>query len=171
MRGPVVGGMLLAALWGLLAGAEPASWLLGGPAIVAALVISAKLGAAAPARLSVRGTLHFAGTFLWRSLVSGFDVAARALAPSLPIAPTMRELPLRLPADSAARVVFAGTINLMPGTLCAELGERSVIVHLLSSSPVAIAHVIEMEEQVAGMFGIELAPPSPQTPPGGQNDG
>jgi multicomponent Na+:H+ antiporter subunit E len=77
----------------------------------------------------------------------------------LPIAPHLERFALRLPAGSPARVVLASTINLLPGTLCAELHADHLTIHALTASSDIQANLTELEEVVAALFGLRLEPP------------
>jgi hypothetical protein len=83
------GGMLLYAailtgLWWVLAGGSAASWIVGIPVILGAVVVQA---AQHSPRLRVRlpGLLRFCGYFLQASVRGGVDVMRRVLQIRLPI--------------------------------------------------------------------------------------
>ena len=87
-------------------------------------------------RLAPLGAL--AVSFLRQSVVSGTDVAWRALNPSLKLRPGFVACPLRLP-EGGERSAFCGLSSLMPGTLPTGTDEHgALLVHCLDiSQPVA----------------------------------
>jgi multicomponent Na+:H+ antiporter subunit E len=87
-------------------------------------------------RLTSIGAL--AGSFLRQSVVSGADVAWRALNPSLRLKPGFVVCPLRLP-EGGERSAFCALSSLMPGTLPTGTDEHGdLLVHCLDiSQPVA----------------------------------
>ena len=92
------------------------------------------------ARVQIWAALAFALDFLRLSLVSGLDVARRALSPTLDLRPGFVAAPLRL-QPGAARDAFLGLASLLPGTLPtgAEVSEPQILlVHGLDiSQPIA----------------------------------
>ena len=96
----------LAALWWVIAGGAPASWIVGGPAVLAAAWAVGRLGTGAGIRLSMTGLLRFLPFFIWESLRAGVDVALRTLAPRTRVAPDFLRYQTRL-REPAARVFLA----------------------------------------------------------------
>jgi multicomponent Na+:H+ antiporter subunit E len=146
----------LAVLWWALTGGEAASWLFGVPIVLIAAASSVALSPPAGWRVSPAGFAAFVPYFVWRSLCGGADVAVRAVQPGLPIAPSLEVFPLRLAPDGPARVFFANTVSLMPGTLSAELHEDAILVHVLSGGPQTLQRLRELEGRVAALFGERL---------------
>jgi multicomponent Na+:H+ antiporter subunit E len=82
---------------------------------------------------------------LRQSIVSGTDVARRALDPSLPLRPGFIAYPLRLP-DGGARGAFCALSSLMPGTLPAGTDSNgALLVHCLDVSQ-PVSRALAMEE-------------------------
>ncbi|MEE4661409.1 MAG: Na+/H+ antiporter subunit E [Halieaceae bacterium] len=120
-----------ALLWGVLTGFQPDSWLLGGPAVLLATWLSlALLPPVAFRPLPVPGLLAY---FTWHSVLGAVDVARRALAPRLQIAPTLISYKTSLPAG-LPRVLFLNTISLTPGTLGADLQDDMLFVHVIDAA-------------------------------------
>jgi multicomponent Na+:H+ antiporter subunit E len=146
---------LLGAGWWILAAGEGAPWF-GVPIVLAALAASAALPASGPARWRPLGLLRFALAFVAGSVRGGIDVAGRALAPRLRIAPAFLEQPLRLPAGPA-RNLFTGTVSLMPGTLSIDVHGQRLRLHVLAGGDPALARQLqELEQQVARTLGERL---------------
>lgn len=126
------------AFWLMLAGRDGADLAVG--AVTAGLAAWASLHLLAPSsrRLQPLAMLAFAAHFLGQSVRAGFDVALRAFAPSLPLAPGF--VRYRSLIDSAdARATFFGLSSLMPGTLpCGTDATGDLVVHGLDvSQPIA----------------------------------
>ncbi len=117
-------------------------------------------------RLSLTGALRLSGWFAVQALRGAVDVAGRALAPGLPVAPGWTRYPLRLP-PGAPRLVMANAITLLPGTLTAELIEGGpesdhLIVHLLDARVDPAPDLAALEARVRGLFAL---PPDPAPHP------
>lgn len=142
---------VLAALWWVLAGAsEPASWVIGLPAVCGAWVLRRRLNPFPARAVSLRGTLRFAGMFLKLSLQSGLDVLRIAFHRRLPLRPGIVEYSMRVtsPVD---RMLLAGTANLLPGTLTIDLREDRLLLHVLDLRAPVVRDVRAIEALVAGM--------------------
>jgi multicomponent Na+:H+ antiporter subunit E len=145
----------LAALWWLFAGEDGFSWLFGGPVIVILAAwrlnqTGGEAGGLRPGRL-----VRFVPFFVWRSVLGSCDVAWRAMHRRLPIAPVLHNYPLHLPAGSPARVFFANSLNLLPGTLMASWTGDVLQVHLLADPDRAVLRLRQLEDRVAFLFGHE----------------
>lgn len=156
LAGPAATVAVLAALWWLLADGNPASWLVGVPAVAAAAWAAHALGGGHTRGLSVTGLARFAPFFLWESLRGGLDVVARTLAPRPAIDPGFIDYPLTLTSPTA-RVFFVNCVSLVPGTLAAELDGDRVVVHVLARGSDPVAGLKALEAAVAGVFR-EAAP-------------
>ena len=144
-------------VWWMLTGGDLRSWLVGIPVVLAAAAAAATLSPTRRVRIRPLALGEFVVYFIWRSMVGSFDVAWRALHPRLPISPAVWEYRLRLPEEGPARVFFAGVMNLLPGTLSAELHDRSVTIHLLNGrSRAARADVSRLERRVGAVFGHDV---------------
>jgi multicomponent Na+:H+ antiporter subunit E len=141
--------LLFAVCWWAITEGEPSSWGVGGVAVIAALYLSLRLRP--PRRLRVVALLQFIPLFLWRSLAGGLDVARRALSPAMPLQPALREFRTVLPAG-LPRVVFANVVSLLPGTLCADLVEDRLCLHVLSDAADNEEDLRRLERGVARIF-------------------
>lgn len=158
-RSILVRGALFAAAWLILAGADPGSWIIGGPAVLGATWASLALAAPRQGSFSLVGLLRFLPYFLWASLSGGIDVAQRVLRPRLPIEPGLHQYPMRL-RDPGARVVFVNTISLLPGTLSADLDGDLVRVHALDAKADVGGELEVLERRVAAIFDERLHDPA-----------
>jgi multicomponent Na+:H+ antiporter subunit E len=117
--------------------AKPGNLLVGVLAAAAATWASLKLLPPARGRVRLGGLLLLLPRFLWQSLVAGFDVARRALAPRLDLQPGFVEYRTMLPPGSA-RSAFELISSLMPGTVPSDEGPRHIEYHGLDTrQPVA----------------------------------
>ncbi len=141
----------LAAVWLGLAGADPAGLALGGLAVPAALWLSLRL--APPGRsLRLGRLLRHLPRFLAGSVVGGVDVARRAFAPSMPLAPGWVTRSTSLPGGG--RVALGAELSLMPGTLAAGCRGDRLIVHLLDRNA-GFEDAIALEEaEIAAILGL-----------------
>ncbi|MFM1891932.1 MAG: hypothetical protein RLZ44_1009 [Pseudomonadota bacterium] len=152
----VVRVLLFAALWLVIAGTDPGSWLIGVPAVAAASWASLRLETEL-APLSPAGAWRFARVFLWESLRGGLDVARRTLGRRLRIRPGFLDYRSRLPAGRPL-VLFVNCVSLLPGTLAADLQGDTVLVHLLDTDTDAQSELRQLEEAVGDLFGLPLEP-------------
>jgi multicomponent Na+:H+ antiporter subunit E len=93
--------------------------------------------------------------FLRQSIVSGFDVAWRALDPSLPLRPGFVTYPLRLPRGGA-RSAFCAFSSLLPGTLPTGTDEEgALLIHCLDVGRPVAAHTAAEEALFMRALGHE----------------
>jgi multicomponent Na+:H+ antiporter subunit E len=141
---------LFAALWWLLTGGAPGTWLVGLPTVAAAAWLAGRRAPAA-SRWSWTGLARFVPFFVWESLRGGLDVTRRILTPSLPLRPGCLEYHCRL-ADPRAQRLFVGCLSLLPGTLAADLNGPRITVHLLDREQDPLKELKQLEYRVARLF-------------------
>jgi multicomponent Na+:H+ antiporter subunit E len=122
--------VLLAGIWAALTGAEPKGLVFGALAVPAAVWMSLRLMPAGLPLRPVRLARHLGG-FVAGSVRGGLDVARRAVAPAMPVAPGWVAVPLALPPG--ARAAIGGELSLMPGTLAAGCRDGRLLVHLIDT--------------------------------------
>jgi len=142
---------ILAFLWWVLAKGAYDSWQIGIPAILSAIYVDYRLFKLQTNRWSLGGLIILALFFLKLSVTSGIDVVWRTYHPRLPLNPAMVEYPLRL-TSAAARNLFVCTVSLLPGTLSAELGAHSLVVHVLDVDRPFRKELNLIEDRVAAVF-------------------
>jgi multicomponent Na+:H+ antiporter subunit E len=148
--------VLLFGVWLALSGLR--DWALGLGFAVLGAVLAARYGLVQephPWRpLRVLGFFLF---FLRESLLGAMDVARRALAPSLPLAPDFVRHPMRLPGGPA-RTLMVSVVSLLPGTLSADLEEdgATLLVHVLARE--SAASVSRLEARIAWLFDLDSSP-------------
>jgi multicomponent Na+:H+ antiporter subunit E len=144
---------LMALIWLGLNGADWSSWIVGGPVAFAAAWISVQLLPAISWHWSVGGALAFAGFFLRESVRGGWDVARRALAPGLALAPAIVCHSFQLP-PGPSRLFFCSAISLLPGTAVVAIADRSICVHVLDHSTSVEEELRELERRVGALFAL-----------------
>lgn len=142
-------GAIFAFFWWVLTEGDAMSWKIGLPAVVAATIVS--IITVAPAHLRWLQALRLIPFFVKRSVIGATDVSLRALRPSLPLAPMLVAYPLTIP-PSLARMVLLNVISLLPGTLCADIRDDTLFVHVLDSSTDYNADLAEVERAVAKLY-------------------
>lgn len=152
-----------AAVWWVLSGGAAESWMVGGPAVlIAALLSSAMLP---PLRMSAAGLPAYLTFFVRESLLGGVDVARRAFHWRLPLDPGIVRHRLRL-TRPLARVSLVNTSSLLPGTLIVDLDDAWTYVHALDRSRRIDEGITQCEHRVARLFGqsrldVDDRPPEP----------
>jgi multicomponent Na+:H+ antiporter subunit E len=141
----------VAALWWLIADGQPSSWIIGIPAILYASWAFVRLKPQPGIYVSLTGLLRFIPFFLIESLRGGIDVASRTLQPRLNINPGFYRHQMKL-EDNVKRVFFINCVNLLPGTLTADIHEEWIEIHLLSEDINPEAGLLRLEEAVGRIF-------------------
>ena len=138
-----------AVIWWILTGGE-GGWLWGLPAVFAAALFN-PFPSPASWHWRLRGVLAFVPVFVWLSLCSAADVAARAVHPRRPLTPVLVVFLWRLPTRRG-RVFFANLVNLMPGTLCVGFTRKGMTLHILGEPGLTLARLGRLERVVAKLF-------------------
>jgi multicomponent Na+:H+ antiporter subunit E len=122
----------------MISGWAPADLPVGLAAVAGATWISLSLLPPGGSRVRFVSLALLVASFLRQSIVSGTDVAWRALNPKLRLRPGFVACPLRLPAGGG-RSAFCALSSLMPGTLPTGTDEHgTLLVHCLDvGQPVA----------------------------------
>jgi multicomponent Na+:H+ antiporter subunit E len=147
-------GFLAATVWLGLNGGDLASWLIGGPAVMAAAVLGGALGAERRPRLRWRGLLPFAAFFVRQSVRGGWDVAWRVLHPQLPVEPGFIYFASALP-EGPVRYFFANVVSLLPGTVASGFDGDQIIVHALDVNSGVEPALRALEQRVARLFEMK----------------
>jgi multicomponent Na+:H+ antiporter subunit E len=135
------------AFWLMISGWAPADLPVGLAAVVGATWVSLRFLPPLASRYGLAAIGSVAAAFFRQSLVSGVDVAWRALSPSLKLEPGLVACPLRLPAGNK-RSAFCALSSLMPGTLPTGTDEQgALLVHCLDMRQ-PIAANLKAEEQL-----------------------
>jgi multicomponent Na+:H+ antiporter subunit E len=146
------------AAWWAVAEGRAGGWGVALPTVLLAAALGAGLSPWPAGGVRLLALPRAAAWFAGQALLGGLDVARRALAPSLPLAPGLVELTTRLP-EGGARVLLADALSLLPGTLTVELDGDRLVVHALDAGAGLEAELRRVEARVAGLLG--LAPGGP----------
>ena len=144
--------VLFASIWWILTDGVIGSWVIGGPVVVVATIVSLMM--LPSSSWSLPQMVHFIPYFLWQSIRGGINVARIALHPRLPVSPVLYDHSLRLP-PGLSRVIMANAVNLLPGTLSVELNEEILCVHVLDKTGNYVEELILLENLILGIVGVE----------------
>jgi len=143
----------LFALWLLLTRAAPGDLVIGAVTAAAAAWVSVRLLPPGARRWKIGALAAFAARVVAQSVVAGFDVARRALAPNLPLRPGTVSHRLRLPAGPA-RDAFCALTSLAPGTVPAGVdADGALLVHALDLGQPVAEQVAADEARFAHALG------------------
>lgn len=150
---------ILLVIWWILSGTMDSLWF-GLPLSVAAAAVSLWLTPPARFRLRLLRFPAFAGFFLWQSLLAGWDVARRTLAPGLPLHPEILRYGVVLPPGAPTWWLML-TISLLPGTLSVRLHPgQDLEVHCLDTEMEIVGSLRQTETWIARLYGIEEHSPT-----------
>lgn len=138
MRAAAIRATLFLTFWLMISGWAPADLPVGLAAVAGATWFSIRFSPPAQQRPRIAALASLAASFLRQSIISGADVALRALNPRLQLRPGFVACPLELP-PGGARSAFCALSSLMPGTLPTGTDENgALLVHCLDvGHPVA----------------------------------
>lgn len=148
-------GGLLAALWWLLTGGDPAGWALGVPIVLVATLAAQALAArraTRPRTVAIPGFLLFLAV---QSILGAADVARRVLLPGGRWRPGLVRVPLALP-EGSARTFLAATLCLVPGTITARVEPDGLLVHALDCGQDVTSIVRRFEARIAALYGTPI---------------
>ncbi len=146
--------LLYSLVWSTLTGFNPASWILGFPAVLLAVWISLMLSPDSGCSLSLGGACSFIPFFLKQSTLSGIDVMRRTLSPRLLVNPGLVSYSTYLP-EGLARIFFVNTISLLPGTLSADLTGNRVTIHTIDRELPIWANIQNLELRIAVLLRVK----------------
>ena len=98
--------------------------------------------------------LIYLGNFFVALLRANLDLAARVLAPSLPINPALVEINTRLKSP-LGKLLLANTITLTPGTLTVDVVDDQLLVHWVYCPPGT--DMQQATEKIAAAFEKHLS--------------
>jgi multicomponent Na+:H+ antiporter subunit E len=137
----------------MISGWAPADLPVGLAAVVGATWVSLRFLPPLGSRTRLASIAALAASFLRQSVLSGTDVAWRALSPSLKLKPGFVACPLRLP-EGGERNAFCALSSLMPGTLPTGTDEQgALLVHCLDISQPVAANLAAEEGLFIRAFG------------------
>lgn len=143
--------LLFAALWWAISEGAPQSWMFGLPLLLALAGATCRSSSHSLSVHRAGPLLRLTGFFLVNSIVSGLDVARRALHPRLPMRPGLRLCSLRLQHPSG-QVLLTNMLSLLPGTMTVDLGRNEVVLHVLDVDMPYENTVRQLEARIAAVF-------------------
>ncbi len=148
--------LLLGFGWWALAEGKPSSFAMGAAMVAAAGLASLITSPPRLISLRLRPLAILLGTFLYGSLRGGWDVARRALSPTLPLSPVLIHYSTRLDSGPALEI-FTSLLTLMPGTLAANVRGRDLQIHALVDRGGDLQRdLMTLEGRVGRAFGIQV---------------
>ncbi len=135
----------------LMPSAKAGDLAMGAFATACATWTSLRLLPPALGRLRVAALLLQVPRLLWASIVAGFDVARRALAPRMPLQPGFVDHATALPRGTA-RTTFATITGLLPGTVPAGERDDALVYHVLDTGQPVADELRAEERQLAGVL-------------------
>jgi len=145
--------LLFFGFWLMISGGAPADLPVGVAAAAAAAAVSLRLLPAGASRLRLGAIAALALKFLRQSIVSGTDVAWRALHPRLQLRPGFIAYPLHLPLGGG-RSAFCALSSLLPGTLPTGTDESdALLVHCLDTTQPVAANLAAEENLFMRVLG------------------
>jgi multicomponent Na+:H+ antiporter subunit E len=154
-RGAVARAALFLVFWLMISGWAPADLPVGLAAVVGATWVNLRFLPPLAPRYRLASIASLAASFFRQSVVSGTDVAWRALSPSLRLQPGLVACPLRLPAGGK-RSAFCALSSLMPGTLPTGTDEQgALLVHCLDMNQPVAANLAAEEQLFIRAFGSD----------------
>ncbi|WGJ14300.1 Na+/H+ antiporter subunit E [Methylocapsa sp. D3K7] len=144
IRVAAVRAALFLGFWLMVSGRNLADLPVGLAAVASATWTSLRLLPAGRSRPRITAVAALAIRFLRQSVVSGTEVAWRALNPRLQLRPGFVAYPLRLP-PGGARCAFCALSSLLPGTLPTGTGEDGAL----------LVHCLDVDQPVAANLAME----------------
>jgi multicomponent Na+:H+ antiporter subunit E len=136
--------VLFLGFWLMISGHNLSDLPVGLAAVAAATWTSLRLLPAEGSQLRPVFLAALALRFVRQSVVSGTDVAWRALNPKLPLRPGFVACPLRLP-PGGARSAFCALSSLLPGTLPTGTDEHGAL----------LMHCLDVDQPIAANMATE----------------
>jgi multicomponent Na+:H+ antiporter subunit E len=127
----------------------------GVPFVILATFASLTLTPTRCWRIRSLGAVRYAWYFAHQSILGGIDVALRAIRPSMPLDPELVEYRMRLEPEHA-RVLFADTVSLLPGTLSTGFEGDRLTMHVIDCGLPVEQSLRDVEDRVADLFGLDL---------------
>jgi multicomponent Na+:H+ antiporter subunit E len=137
-------------VWFVLTGFDQASWLIGIPTVLLAVLASLFLSPGLSAPINPIAVLLFIPYFIGLSIMSGIDVLRRTFAPTPRIDPGIVTYQTGL--TGSPRILLTNIISLLPGTLSADLREDEIHVHVLDADIPVHANIRNLENRISRIF-------------------
>jgi multicomponent Na+:H+ antiporter subunit E len=141
--------LLYSLLWLLLSGGS--GWIFGVLIALPTALLTLALGLTLPVVRAV-AVPGFVAFFLTKLVAGGWDVALRALRPSMPLHPAWVNYSLRC-TQSGQRLLLSALVGLLPGTFAARIDGDQLLVHVLDSRHPWQPVLAELEKRLMAVAG------------------
>jgi multicomponent Na+:H+ antiporter subunit E len=91
--------------------------------------------------------LYYLLWLMWQVVLANIDVVRRIWDPALPIRPTWQRLDIKV-SSPLAKMIYANSITLTPGTLTTDVREDHFMVHSLTTEGIEELRKGSMEKQI-----------------------
>jgi multicomponent Na+:H+ antiporter subunit E len=146
--------ILLTGLWLVVSGGSTSDPWIIMVVVVTGVATATWLWPSDEMRFDVAAAIRFAPYFVRQSILGGWDVARRALMPSLPIEPALIEFELSSPSVHV-RTLLAWTVSLLPGTASVYLAGDRLCVHVLDRNAPNVARLGALESRIMAILHQE----------------
>lgn len=89
---------------------------------------------------------------VWQIILSALNVTRIIISPSLPISPTLTRVKMSQKTD-VARVTYANSITLTPGTISVDIEGDEILVHAITSENATDVEAGEMDKRCSQFEG------------------
>lgn len=147
--------LLLLVVWVLLTAGNLASWIIGLPFIIIAILLQPSketLSAKSSPLVNIIALLQFCYFFIVESFRGGIDVSRRVLARKPQTKPVFYNYSMQLKLPHAQQI-FISSISLLPGTLCADVNMNQLQIHVLDQQADTTSGIKRLELLVGKIFG------------------
>jgi multicomponent Na+:H+ antiporter subunit E len=100
------------------------------------------------------GALTYWPWLVWQIILSAINVIKIIINPSLPVSPTMTRVKMSQKSD-VARVTYANSITLTPGTISVDIEGDDIIVHAITRENAIDLEGGEMDQRCAKFEGSQ----------------
>lgn len=91
---------------------------------------------------------------VWQIILSALNVTKIVLHPSLPISPTLTRVKMSQKSD-VARVTYANSITLTPGTISVDIEGDEILVHAITGANASDVEAGEMDARCSKFEGVK----------------
>lgn len=157
MRHALALGFITSLTWALWSGhTEPMIVGFGVASVLITLLVVRRMGVldeeGVPLSIVQPGQITYIPWLLWQVVLSNLDVAKRVWSPDMGLKPSMLSVH---PSQTswAARVLYANSITLTPGTVSVRMYDGEILVHALHDDAAAGLASGDMDARVTKLEG------------------
>lgn len=155
--GKVIGAsIVLLVFWLVLSGIYTQFLVTAGViSAIAIALLATRMGVADEEGLPLQlasSALTYWPWLVWQIILSALNVTKIILNPSLPISPTLTRVKMSQKSD-VARVTYANSITLTPGTISVDIEGDEILVHAITGENASDVESGDMDARVAKFEG------------------